>query len=103
MRYTVHYHGSMAAETGSDYDAHRTRARAAIARQAKAETRAAEARKDRDAEVLAMLGTPGASLGSVAADVGLSKSMVAFIQRTARRTFESAEQARAYLEQHPNA
>lgn len=88
---------------GSEYSAHRDRARAASARQLNAEARAAEARRDRDSEVMAMLATPGASLGSVAADVGLSKSMVAFIQRTTRAAFESAEHARDYLEQHPDA
>lgn len=59
-----------------------------------------EARATRDAEVLAMLATPGASLGTVAADVGLSKSMVAYIDRTARANFDNAAQARAYIEQH---
>ncbi len=50
-----------------------------------------------------MLAAPGASLGSVAADVGLSKSMVAYIERTARASFDNAEQARAYLAEHAEA
>ena len=50
-----------------------------------------------------MLSTPGASLGSVAADVGLSKSMVAYIQRTAAATITTAEQARAFLHENPGA
>ncbi|MGW8567824.1 hypothetical protein [Isoptericola sp. NPDC055881] len=82
------------------YDRHRDRARKAIARQKEAAELEREARAARDAEVLAMLATPGASLGAVAADVGLSKSMVAYIDRTARASFDNAEQARAYLEQH---
>lgn len=92
----------MIEESPSPYEVHRARARAAITRQSRAEARVAEARVDRDEEILAMLATPGATLGSVAADVGLSKSMIAFIQRTARTTFESAEQARAFLAQHPD-
>lgn len=87
----------------SQYDVHRDRARKAIARQKEAAEREREARVARDAEVLAMLATPGASLGSVAGDVGLSKSMVAYIERTARASFDNAEQARAYLAQHPEA
>lgn len=87
----------------SEYEAHRDRARAAIARQKEAAEQDRLARADRDVEVLAMLATPGASLGSVAADIGLSKSMVAYIERTARATFESREEARAYLEQHRDA
>jgi len=50
-----------------------------------------------------MLAMPGTSLGSIAADLGLSKSMVAYIERTARAGFENAAQARIYLEQHPEA
>lgn len=50
-----------------------------------------------------MLATPGASLASVATDVGLSKSMVAYIQRTAAVTISTAEQARAFLAQNPDA
>jgi hypothetical protein len=84
----------------SQYGVHRDRARAAISRQKEAAEQERAARIARDAEVLAMLASPGASLGSVAADVGLSKSMVAYIERTARATFENAEEARAYLEQH---
>ncbi|MBO3102210.1 hypothetical protein [Cellulomonas fengjieae] len=87
----------------SQYDMHRDRARVAIARQKDAAEREREARAVRDAEILAMLATEGASLGSVAADVGLSKSMVAYIDRTARASFQSAEQARAYLAQHSEA
>ncbi|WP_421743042.1 hypothetical protein [Cellulomonas sp.] len=87
----------------SQYDAHRDRARKAIARQKDAAEREREARTVRDAEILAMLAIEGASLGSVAADVGLSKSMVAYIDRTARASFDSAEQARAYLAQHAEA
>ncbi|MEN5074494.1 hypothetical protein ABE437_11805 [Isoptericola cucumis] len=90
----------MAGNRRSEYDVHRDRARKAIARQKEAAEREREARVARDVEVLAMLATPGASLGTVAADVGLSKSMVAYIDRTARANFENAEQARAYLEQH---
>ena len=85
------------------YDVHRDRARAAIARQSAAAAEERKARAERDVEVLAMLGAPGASLGSVAADVGLSKSMVAYIERTARATFDNAERARAFLEEHPGA
>jgi len=81
------------------YDLHRDRARKAIARQKDAAAREREARDARDAEVLAMLAAPGASLGTVAADVGLSKSMVAYIDRTARASFDNAEQARAFLEE----
>lgn len=87
----------------SQYDRHRDRARQAIDRQKEAAEREREARVTRDAEILAMLATPGASLGSVAADVGLSKSMVAYIDRTARASFDSAEQARAYLAHHAEA
>ena len=93
----------MVDETPSRYDVHRGRARQALARQKEAAEREREARVARDAEILAMLSTEGASLGSVAADVGLSKSMVAYIDRTARANFESAEQARAYLAQHAEA
>lgn len=93
----------MADESHSDYEVHRDRARAAIARQKEAAEQDRLARAARDAEVLAMLATPGASLGSVAADIGLSKSMVAYIERTARTTFQNAEEARAYLEQHRDA
>ncbi|RZS62850.1 hypothetical protein EV386_3204 [Xylanimonas ulmi] len=50
-----------------------------------------------------MLAIPGATLGKVAADVGLSKSMVAYIQRTQQQTITTAEQARAFLAQHPDA
>lgn len=89
-------------DSSSQYDMHRDRARAAIARQKDAADQERAARAARDAAVLAMLATPGASLGSVAADVGLSKSMVAYIERTARASFDNAEQARAYLEQHPD-
>ena len=84
------------------YEAHRTRARAAIARQKKAEAQEKRARQERDVEILAMLDTPGASLGSVATDVGLSKSMVAYIQRTAQTAITTAEQARAFLAAHPD-
>ncbi|NUU19522.1 hypothetical protein HP550_19920 [Cellulomonas humilata] len=87
----------------SQYDIHRDRARQAIARQNEAAELEREARMARDAEILAMLATQGASLGSVAADVGLSKSMVAYIDRTARAGFESAEQARAYLAEQAEA
>jgi hypothetical protein len=87
----------------SEYDVHRDRARKAIARQKEAAERERESRVARDGEVLAMLATPGASLGSVAADVGLSKSMVAYIERTARASIENAEQARTYLAQHHEA
>jgi len=93
----------MVDDSRSQYDVHRDRARAAIARQKEAAEQEREARVARDVEVLAMLETPGASLGSVAADVGLSKSMVAYIERTARVSFENAQHARAYLEQHPDA
>lgn len=93
----------MVDDSRSQYDVHRDRARKAIARQKEAAERERQARVARDAEVLAMLATPGASLGSVAADVGLSKSMVAYIERTARATFESTQEARAYLEQHGDA
>lgn len=93
----------MADNSRSQYDVHRDRARAAIARQKEAAEQERVARVARDAEVLAMLAAPGASLGSVAADVGLSKSMVAYIERTARASFDNADQARAYLEQHPDA
>ena len=89
----------MATGSRAPYDRHRDRAREAIARQKEAAEREREARVARDVEVLAMLATPGASLGSVAADVGLSKSMVAYIERTARAAFDNAEQARAYLAQ----
>lgn len=91
------------ADSRSEYEAHRDRARGAIARQKEAAEEDRKARAARDAEVLAMLATPGASLGSVAADVGLSKSMVAYIERTARADFDNAQKARAYLEQHPEA
>jgi hypothetical protein len=93
----------MDAGSPAQYDVHRDRARKAIARQKDAAEREREARAVRDAEILAMLATEGASLGSVAADVGLSKSMVAYIDRTARASFDSAEQARAYLAQHAEA
>lgn len=93
----------MADDNRSQYDVHRDRARAAIARQKEAAEQDRLARVARDSAVLAMLATPGASLGSVAADIGLSKSMVAYIERTARTTFENAEEARAYLEQHRKA
>ena len=78
----------------SQYDRHRDRARAAIARQKEAAEAAERARNERDAEVLAMLAEPGTSLAKVAADIGLSKSMVAYIERTDRL-------ARAIAEQHP--
>lgn len=91
----------MAHDSRSQYDVHRDRARAAIARQKEAAEQDRLARAARDVEVLAMLAIPGASLGSVAADVGLSKSMVAYIVRMARATFENADEARAYLEKHP--
>lgn len=84
-----------------DYELHRTRARSAIKRQEKAAEADRRARADRDEEVLAMLAIPGASLGKVAADVGLSKSMVAYIQRTAAAAITNADQARAYLKVHP--
>ncbi|MFI2102907.1 hypothetical protein ACH436_06420 [Isoptericola sp. NPDC019693] len=90
----------MVAESRTPYGLHRDLARKAIARQKEAAELEREARAVRDAEVLAMLATPGASLGAVAADVGLSKSMVAYIDRTARANFDNAEKARAYLEQH---
>lgn len=90
----------MAQDSRSEYELHRDRARAAIARQREAAEQDRLARAARDAEVLAMLAAPGASLGSVAADIGLSKSMVAYIERTARTAFENVEAARAYLEQH---
>jgi hypothetical protein len=93
----------MVDDSRSQYDVHRDRARAAIARQKEAAEQERVARIARDAEVLAMLASPGASLGSVAADVGLSKSMVAYIERTARANFDNAQQARDYLEQHPDA
>ena len=93
----------MVDESRSQYDMHRDRARKVIARQKDAAEREREARAARDTEILAMLATEGASLGSVAADVGLSKSMVAYIDRTARASFDSAEQARAYLAQHAEA
>lgn len=85
----------MADNVRSQYDVHRDRARQAIARQKDAAEREREARAARDAEVLAMLGTPGASLGSVASDVGLSKSMVAYIERTTRASLDNGEDARA--------
>jgi len=87
----------------SAYDIHRDRARMAIARQRSAAARERDARVARDAEVLAMLALPGTSLGSVAADLGLSKSMVAYIERTARASFDNAAQARTYLAEHPEA
>lgn len=87
----------------SQYEMHRDRARQAIARQKDAAEREREARATRDTEILAMLATEGVSLGSVAVDLGLSKSMVAYIDRTARASFDSAEQARAYLAQHAEA
>jgi len=93
----------MAIDSSSAYDRHRDRARRAIARQKEAADQEREARAVRDVEVLAMLAAPGASLGSVAADVGLSKSMVAYIERTARASFDNAEQARAYLAEHAEA
>lgn len=93
----------MAHRPGDRYEVHRDRARKAIARQKQAAEREREARVARDVEVLAMLATPGASLGSVAADVGLSKSMVAYIERTARASFDNAEQARAYLAKRSEA
>ncbi|MBN0041848.1 hypothetical protein JN535_16940 [Cellulosimicrobium cellulans] len=93
----------MASDSRSEYEVHRDRARAAIVRQKEAAEQDRLARVERDAEVLAMLATPGASLRSVAADVGLSKSMVAYIERTARTTFQNAEEARAYLEKHGDA
>lgn len=93
----------MADDSRSQYDVHRDRARAAIARQKDAAEQDRLARVARDAEVLAMLAIPGTSLASVAADVGLSKSMVAYIERTARANFDNAQKARAYLEQHPDA
>ena len=86
----------------TEYELQRDRARTAIARQKEAAEADRIAREERDAAVLAMLKVPGKSLGAVAADVGLSKSMVAHIERTARVTFENAEQARAFLERHPN-
>lgn len=89
--------------THPQYDLHRDRARKAIARQKAAAEREREARVERDVEVLAMLAMPGTSLGSVAADLELSKSMVAYIERTARASFENAAQARTYLAQHPEA
>lgn len=93
----------MADDSRSEYELHRDRARAAIVRQKEAAEQERSARAERDLEVLAMLATRGASLGSVAADVDLSKSMVAYIERTARTTFENAEAARTYLEQHRDA
>lgn len=93
----------MANGSRSEYEAHRDRARRAIARQKDAAEREREARAARDGEILAMLSAPGASLGSVAADVGLSKSMVAYIERTARASFGNVAEARAYIAQHPDA
>ncbi|MCL1872448.1 MAG: hypothetical protein FWF90_18825 [Promicromonosporaceae bacterium] len=93
----------MTVPESSTYDAHRSRARAAVRRQAKAAEADRRARADRDAEVLAMLDFPGTSLASVAADVGLSKSMVAYIQRTAAATIATAEQARSFLARNPDA
>lgn len=83
-----------------DYARHRDRARAAITRMQQAETAAREARADRDAEVLAMLATPGATLGSVATDLGLSKSLVAVIHRTGRAV-DDAVAARTHPTEHP--
>jgi hypothetical protein len=91
----------MAGSADNVYEVHRSRARSAITRQEKAADADRKARADRDAEVLAMLATPGASLGKVATDVGLSKSMVAYIQRTSAAAITNADQALAYLEAHP--
>jgi transposase-like protein len=44
------------------------------------------ARAERDREVRAMLKTPGTSLGSVARDLGISKSLVRVIQREGTAT-----------------
>lgn len=93
----------MPSDGPSEYELERDRARTAIKRQKEAAETDRLAREERDAAVLAMLKVPGKSLGAVAADIGLSKSMVAHIERTARVTFENAEQARAFLEKHPSA
>lgn len=71
-------------DASAEYTQHRDRARRAIGRMNAAEERQRKARDERDAEILAMLEAPGASLGSVAADLGISKSLVAIIQREAR-------------------
>lgn len=95
----INYSCFMATDSRPEYEEHRDRARAAIARQKEAAEEDRRARAERDLAVVAMLSMPGASLGSVAADIGLSKSMVAYIERTARATFENTDAARAYLEQ----
>lgn len=81
-----------------DYSLHLARARDAMTRMQQAEETARAARAERDAEVLAMLAVPGSSLGAVAADLGVSKSLVAVIQRTARARFDNLEAAQAYIE-----
>lgn len=47
-----------------------------------------------------MLETPGATLGSVAHDLGVSKSLIAVIQREGRRTFTTVEEAQRFIEEH---
>lgn len=82
------------------YAQHRDRARGAIERMKRAADEERGARAERDAEVRAMLETPGATLGSVAHDLGVSKSLIAVIQREGRRPFTTVEEARRFLEEH---
>lgn len=82
-------------DTSPTYAHHRDRAREAIAHMRAAEDEQRQARDDRDNEIRAMLQIPGASLGSVAADLGVSKSLVAYIHREARairRHLEESDQ-----------
>lgn len=72
--------------TDDGYDGHRSRARSAIRRMQKAADQERAARAERDREVRAMLKTPGTSLGSVARDLGISKSLVRVIQREGTAT-----------------
>lgn len=81
----------------ADYTTHRDRALAAIARMKIADDEAKAARDVRDREVRAML-SQGKSLGVVAKDVNLSKSLVRVIQQQGR--FTSVEQAQQYLNDH---
>jgi hypothetical protein len=83
-----------------DYAQHRDRAREAIERMKRAADEERGARAERDAEVRAMLDTPGATLGSVAHDLGVSKSLIAVIQREGRRTFATVADAEEFIKKH---
>lgn len=63
-----------------DYDGHRALAREAVDELEQATAIAGQKRAQRDARVRAMIAT-GASLGTVAKDLGLTKSLIATIHR----------------------